>query len=239
MNETPEVSHKMDCLAASLAVGLSSVVIHKSTASRRETAFGRDPLSRVDLSYARPIRTHMVKVLGDSLREYARRVGRRGWAVVVSGIGAVLGLISLVVPPPAGPNPQPLVPTWLWLVLFLGGIALAQFLAFHDVRLQRDASRADASLRLDSVRYRFVLEALDGHAALGSKAGEEPRPGYQFVLTFANAGLEPMYYKVESMTISMGGFTADPAEVFSSDDGIILPGAACCFTTTGSRRRWT
>jgi hypothetical protein len=113
--------------------------------------------------------------------------------------------------------------------LFLGGIALAQFLAFHDVRLQRDASRADASLRLDSVRYRFVLEALDGHAALGSKAGEEPRPGYQFVLTFANAGLEPMYYKVESMTISMGGFTADPAEVFSSDDGIILPGRSVLF----------
>lgn len=172
----------------------------------------------VDARVAGPL----VRRYWTSVREHGRRVRQHWWALVIAGAGAVLGAIALAVPAPA--NGKPVVATWLWLALLLGGIIVAQFLSFDEVRIERDDARRTLEERLDAIRYRFVMQALDvliGTALFLDSGG--PFEGYKFTLTFINAGLDPMYYAVEQMAISIGGHTADPGLEFGSADGILLP----------------
>lgn len=167
-----------------------------------------------------------------SLREYGRRVWQRGWAVVVSGIGGILGAIALVVPghtvaatktTPA--HVSPLVPTWLWLTLLVGGFTVAQFLAFHDVRVERDAARTELRTRLDAIRYRFQMEGLGGNVVTAVRLpATVPEPGYRLWITFANGGIDVLEYEVESCVITLGTHAADPGLDFDSTGALILPG---------------
>jgi hypothetical protein len=165
------------------------------------------------------------------LGEYSHRVWQRGWAIVVSGIGGALGLIALTVPPHtvastaiAPAHTSPLVPTWLWLSLLLGGIMVAQFLAFHDVRMERDAAHREIQQRFDSIRYRFEMTGLTGGAVKAQVDGMDgPQTGYLFGLVFANGGAEMLQYEVESLDITVGTHSS-PDNGFSSSGGVILPG---------------
>jgi hypothetical protein len=159
------------------------------------------------------------------LREHARRVFQRGWTVVVSGIGGALGLVSLATTPAKGP----FVPTWLWISLLVGGILIGQFLAFRDVRKERDEARADSRRRFDVVRYRFQLDSLAGGPTTAKLEGkEEPETGYHFHLIFVNGGTEVLEYYVERLRITVGNHTSTE-EQFGSNGGIILPGRAGSF----------
>ncbi len=161
--------------------------------------------------------------VGSSLAEHAGRVWRRGWAVIVSGIGGVLGLISLTVPSPkAG---QTLIPAWLWVTLFVGGIVVAQFLAFHDVRKERDDIKRSMQRRFDALRYRFEVKGIIGRSGMASMPDGTSAYSYRFELVFSNASLEVLEYEIESVTIEVGGVTAPAEEDPYPGGSILLPGS--------------
>jgi hypothetical protein len=158
-----------------------------------------------------------------SLGEYLQRVWQRGWAVIVSGVGGVLGLISLTVPSSGGSHPQPLISAWIWGPLLVGGVTIAQFLAFHDVRRERDEARSELQIRLDALRFRLDMTRLQPNAARMPVAGaDQPQPGFSFWLTFTNGAAEVMEYEIETLSIVIEGRTTQ--EPLSSRVGIILPG---------------
>jgi hypothetical protein len=160
-----------------------------------------------------------------SLREHVWRVRQRWAALVVSSVGGVLGLIALTVPPIDGAHPHAFIPTWLWVGLLVGGIVVAQFLAFHDVRKERDAAKADTQARFDAIRYRFQMNALRGNpGARIAEPGGQPEDGYRFWFEFLNGGTEVLEYEVERVAITLGGHTWPEDVDLESAVGLILPG---------------
>lgn len=118
-----------------------------------------------------------------------------------------------------------LIPTWLWVTLLVGGIVVAQFLAFHDVRKERDDVKRVMQAKFDALRYRFEVKGIIGHLGMANMGDGTSKHGYRFELVFTNASLEVMEYEIESVVIEVGGVTA-PAEVDPSPSRgtIILPG---------------
>jgi hypothetical protein len=72
-----------------------------------------------------------VSELWTSLREYVVAVAHYWWALAVGGLGGAVGIVSAAVPSFS-------VPLAVWLTLLIGGLLVAQALAFHGVRMQRD-----------------------------------------------------------------------------------------------------
>jgi hypothetical protein len=70
--------------------------------------------------------------VGDSLWEYSRHVLSRWWWLVLGVVAAGLGLYTVFVAHVVG------VRSWVWFVLALVAFSIAQFLAFHDVRRERN-----------------------------------------------------------------------------------------------------
>lgn len=81
----------------------------------------------------------MTSVLA-SLREFCIRIARHVYTLLVGLIGGILGLVSTVYSA-ARPKAAPPVSLWLWLPLLAGGLLVTIFLAFHDVRTERDKAR--------------------------------------------------------------------------------------------------
>lgn len=69
--------------------------------------------------------------MGKSLKEYVPAIFRWWWVLVVFMIGDIAGIALTM-----WRNIE--VPFWCWILLFLIGFVIAQFLAFHDVRIKRD-----------------------------------------------------------------------------------------------------
>jgi hypothetical protein len=129
----------------------------------------------------------------------------------VAGIGGILGIITLTVPSTRIPNS-------LWLSLFVGGLFIAQFLVFSDVRKERDAARGEIDHRFNSVRYRFQMTGLEGGPI------NEPLTGFLFSLRFTNGGIEVLEYEIESIEIRVGKHGPAPNSYYESKGGLILPG---------------
>lgn len=72
----------------------------------------------------------MLNEINQSLKEYVPTIIRPLWAVIVGGIGGVLGVLDL--------TKQINVPLWFWLASGLIVLSAAQFAAFHKVRRRRD-----------------------------------------------------------------------------------------------------
>jgi len=157
-----------------------------------------------------------------SFVEYVTLVGKRWWAIVVSVAGGVLGLIAIAVP--SHKVGQPLIPTWLWLTLLFGGIAVAQFLAFHEVRKDRDAARAEVTTRFDQVKFRFQLVRVEARFLKHILWAGETHEGCDFKLVFLNGGIDVLEYVLEKVSIQLGGkgFSHDPR--VPSAPALILPG---------------
>jgi|GEM_PF-4290589 len=66
----------------------------------------------------------------ESLKAYPKALIKHLWVVIVSVILGVAGALQSVF--------QLLIPDWLWMALIIGGIFVAQFLAWHKLRLDRD-----------------------------------------------------------------------------------------------------
>ena len=77
--------------------------------------------------------------MGRSIREYGRRVLVNWWALV-GLVGTVAGLVAFFV------TGGITLPVWLGLVVGALCLLIAQFLAFHQVRLERDGGGPGAPL---------------------------------------------------------------------------------------------
>jgi len=97
-----------------------------------------------------------------SFREYGLAVAKWWWVLIVTGALEVLGLISFFKP---GMNKMP---EWaLWVIPFIG-VSIAQFLAFHDVRVKRDQIAAERDELKQIKSYEDALDTLSVYFAEGN-----------------------------------------------------------------------
>lgn len=163
--------------------------------------------------------------ISHSVAEYGERVWARWWSLIPAGVGAVLGLIALA---EQSSIKHGFVPTWLWLTLLLGGLTVAQFLAFHDVRIERDKALQDEAEKFNAYQYRFQMTGVLGQPTTFIDDPASPgKPGYRITLVFANGSTEVMEYEIESVTIVLGGYTSTMD--IDNAIGIILPGQRANF----------
>jgi hypothetical protein len=94
-----------------------------------------------------------------SFEEYMPAVGKRWWAMVVGGIFTIAGIISYF-------YPFLVLPAWTWFLIALLFISIAQFFAFHRVRVERDEARAERDVALAKTRDPIInpVQALLGEA---------------------------------------------------------------------------
>ena len=100
-----------------------------------------------------------------SFREYIPAVVRRWWAVIVFGAGDALGITSSVL------GKTILLPYWAWFIIGAIALIVAQFLAYHEVRKQRDDARNDVA-RLKQIPNDVesaILELESGIVSLGGQ----------------------------------------------------------------------
>src|SRR4051812_5015119 len=96
-----------------------------------------------------------------SVLAYATAVWRHWFALVVAGVGAVLGFVDLGVG-----GEHSLIPIWTWLVLILVGLVIAQYLAWLDMRGERD-HLADAASASSAPVVRLSTTGLQTHGGTG------------------------------------------------------------------------
>jgi hypothetical protein len=103
---------------------------------------------------------------GNSLRDYAAAVARHWWVLLVSGLGALLGIVSLAHPI--------VIPLWAWLVVWASALLWAQFLAFHDVRgqVRKQADRRTQLAQLFGTELRSIRHKIE------MVRGLKPTPHY-------------------------------------------------------------
>lgn len=78
------------------------------------------------------------QVLRDSLKEYFPLVGKWWWILVMSVGGAIIG---------AGFDVWGWdFPDWAWVLIAVSGVLMAQFLAFHAMRVKRVAAQIDIAV---------------------------------------------------------------------------------------------
>lgn len=76
--------------------------------------------------------------LWQSVHEYVSAVRSTWWAIMLGGVFAIIGALRELKIIPNSTR----APSWLWLALTLVCFSWAQFVAFHQVRVQRDEARA-------------------------------------------------------------------------------------------------
>jgi hypothetical protein len=105
-----------------------------------------------------------------SLKEYTREVGKRWWAMLMGGVVAIVGVIDyfcedFIIP----------IPTWGWFAMAVFFLFIAQFLAFHQVRKQRDELKKDLEFsnsedaKLDRQKKQLEIEKLERDKPYGGK----------------------------------------------------------------------
>jgi hypothetical protein len=156
------------------------------------------------------------------LREYLRRVFHHAVSTILSVIGGVLGFASLIAAPSA--KHRPFLRPQIWIPLLIGGFVIAQFLAFLDVRRERNALQHDMNRRFNNVKHRFELSNVTGKSRIRRVAGTPDQPGYQFFAHFLNGGDEVLKYEIERFEIELDGHARVAVETRMANDGYILPG---------------
>jgi hypothetical protein len=152
-----------------------------------------------------------------SLLEFCRRVASHWYAFAVGVIGGLLGLASGLYAE-ARPKAAPLVPLWIWLPLLAGGFLVAIVWAFHEVRTERDAAKADIERRFSALRYALRRGGIDYNLAL------QPDGAWsvQVALKLANDSDEYLRYEVEHMSVLIEGQSVDNPQ-FDNRGVIIAP----------------
>ena len=90
-----------------------------------------------------------------SLNEYIRAVGRKWWAMIGFGVGA-LGIASGV------SGNTFLLPYWAWVIIGIIPLMVAQFLAYHEVRKQRDDAGNEVASIISELESDII--GLDGQS---------------------------------------------------------------------------
>lgn len=94
-----------------------------------------------------------------SLKEYLPAVLHHWWAVAISGIGGLIGLLDIITPL--------VMPAWVWMGIAVLGLVIAQFLAFHVIREARDVSdqRVRELGELNVPKLEIVFEKTNGEGS--------------------------------------------------------------------------
>lgn len=105
-----------------------------------------------------------------SIKEYIPLSLRRWWAIIFS----IFGLLGIIVQ--FAGYPVPYMPIWAWLLIIFIVLYITQFLAFHKVRVQRDALRRNQSFKqIDLVeQLRLIVEEGQRLRILSVSQGEPP-----------------------------------------------------------------
>lgn len=150
-----------------------------------------------------------------SVSEYLLSVWRYWWAIVPL---ALFGLIGSVADVSDSIEKQSVIPLWLWVFIAFSGMAIAQFLAWRDMRNARNA----------------LQEQLDGllDQPLLWLATTEPNVNikerwFQLHLHLENMSSVPVRFKVERVHLQIGGRTAPFSTV--APGGIVYPGRVAVF----------
>jgi hypothetical protein len=159
-----------------------------------------------------------------SAREFGRKIIRHFIAVAVGVFGGILGIVDAVSAAAAKPKTTPFsIPLWVWLSLLAGGFLVAIFRAFHDVRMERDAAKAEVKRRDGALRYALSFDstiASDTHVR---------RPGVGDVVVIFqlqnNSPDEYLRYEYEEVTVLIEGKESAESEVGTPKGGVLAPGA--------------
>jgi hypothetical protein len=157
-----------------------------------------------------------------SIREFGRKIIRRWYFVAVGVVGGILGIVNAVAAAATKPGTTPFsVPLWVWLSMLAGGFLVAIIWAFHDVRIERDAAKAEMTRRFDALRYALKFsDPIDCHTHL---AGDGTIGDVEISFTLTNNSEEYLRYELEEATAVIQGQQSaedDPAFVTS---GILEP----------------
>lgn len=77
---------------------------------------------------------YQFSLIKESCKTYPKDLLRHLWAIVITGVGGLMGLLTAIFP-----NVQ--IPSWVWVFILVLGLMIAQFLAWHTIRLERDRLR--------------------------------------------------------------------------------------------------
>ena len=103
-----------------------------------------------------------------SIKEYIPAVGKRWWAMVAGGILATAGGVSLFCP-------FLVIPTLAWFLIALLFISVAQFLAFHRIREEKDGLKGQLSIIPTNgvvvIKPQLVIRILDVEFGLSGDSG--------------------------------------------------------------------
>lgn len=160
--------------------------------------------------------------LRDDFEEFGTLAAHKWWAVIVSGFLGVAAIASAL----TGPHVLAIALVTASVVAFM----YAPFWAFRQMRGQRDDARRETEERFDAIRYRFNLSGVSGGPARALLEGRtQVETGYKIVLHFENGALEPVWYEVENLIVTIGGHTRIEAGAWLSAGGIVQPGRTMTF----------
>jgi hypothetical protein len=122
-----------------------------------------------------------------SFKEYILSLGHWGWVVAVDVVYSVTGLVLDV-------SGVASIPTKAWLIPLIVALAIAPFIAFHKLRLKRDALQdtldarrkrkkiadklADFYITGDEIKREIVKDGFSGDAQALYKGWSEPLVAY-------------------------------------------------------------
>ena len=158
-----------------------------------------------------------------SLREFCSRIVRHVYAFVIGVVGGVVGVVSAVYAD-VRPKASALVPLWVWLPLLTGGLLVATFRAFHDVRLERDRATSETKRRFDVMRY--ALQPAGVPVTLHPTA--DGKLDIEVGLRLANNAAEYLRYEVEHMTVTIESQTVGNPRVHKSRRELSRLAATMC-----------
>ena len=156
--------------------------------------------------------------------EFGRKIIRHVIAVAVGVIGGILGIVDAVSAVAAKPKTTPFsIPLWVWLSLLAGGFLMAAFRAFHDVRMERDAAKAEVRRRDGALRY-----ALSFGTTIAAETLVRRHDVGDVRVTFQlqnNSQDEYLRYEYEEVTVLIEGKESAQGEVGIPKGGVLAPDA--------------
>jgi hypothetical protein len=156
-----------------------------------------------------------------SVKEYVPAILKLWWVVVVGGILSAVGVVLNIV--------QGLtIPAWLLVVIGLMGLFVAQFLAFHRVKLDRDHLQARLD---DKARKTAICEAI----------GEFLNEGLQLRMQCADEKKEPPNEKADDWAARVEKYLSSylgNSYVFRFRSDAGLPMVATSISSIPHRNLW-
>jgi hypothetical protein len=114
------------------------------------------------------------------VREYVRKVLRHMWTVIVAVAAGLIGIVESI-------DNKLKVPVWIWLTVFGLGLVYAQFQAFHDVRVERDALIESEARWLARISRLFGTELREIRRKIEMARAMRPTPHYSHTFQLPGA----------------------------------------------------